>query len=112
MGQLHRYSWPGNVQELETIARRAVFGATSEGITMESLPEQMTTTQPSLDEIRLPGMRLRDLERIAILKTYAATGSAKATAEMLDISVRKVHYRLKEYRGEGDTTPPNSSQAT
>lgn len=107
LAHLQRYRWPNNVVELKAVARAAVHAATrqnanSEGITMEALPEQMMTPQATTDEIRLPGMRLRDLERIAILKTYAATGSAKATAEMLDISVRKVHYRLKEYRTESN----------
>lgn len=107
LAHLQRYRWPQNVAELKAVARTAVHAATrqnanSEGITMEALPEQMMTPQATTDEIRLPGMRLRDLERIAILKTYAATGSAKATAEMLDISVRKVHYRLKEYRAESN----------
>jgi DNA-binding NtrC family response regulator len=43
-------------------------------------------------------MSLCEIERIEILETYRTLGTVKAAAEMLGISERKMHYRLKEYR--------------
>ncbi|MFW6369435.1 MAG: helix-turn-helix domain-containing protein [Myxococcota bacterium] len=47
-------------------------------------------------------MTLREVERAVILRTYEITGmSSHRTAEALGISIRKVQYRLKEYREAG-----------
>ena len=43
----------------------------------------------------------RVIERHAILTTYEACGqSPSRTAQILGLSLRTVHYRLREYRGE------------
>ena len=51
------------------------------------------------DGIRIPGSSLEDIERIAILRSLQATGgSTSQAARMLGISVRKIQYRLREWR--------------
>ena len=55
----------------------------------------------------IPGATLFEIEREAILRTLEqAGGSTARAAEVLGISVRKIQYRLKEYRagqpGRGD----------
>jgi two-component system response regulator HydG len=48
--------------------------------------------------IRIPGSTLGAIERHAILSTLEACGgSTTSAAQMLDISVRKVQYKLHEY---------------
>ena len=48
--------------------------------------------------VRIPGATMADIERFAILSTLDATnGSTTKAAEMLDISVRTIQYRLHEY---------------
>ncbi len=48
--------------------------------------------------VRIPGATMADIERFAILSTLEATnGSTTKAAEMLDISVRTIQYRLHEY---------------
>jgi DNA-binding NtrC family response regulator len=50
-------------------------------------------------DIQIPGSSLDDIERYAILKTYESTGGhTSETADILEISTRKVQYKLKEYR--------------
>jgi DNA-binding NtrC family response regulator len=106
MRVLLAHDWPGNVRELESVARHVVSAATEGRVLPEHLPVYLAdAARAGRDEIRLPGMSLKELERIAMLRTYEATGSVKATAEVLDISVRKVHYRLKQYREEGWLAP-------
>jgi DNA-binding NtrC family response regulator len=46
----------------------------------------------------LLGLTLKEIESSVILQTYEALGTVKATAHVLGISPRKIHYRLKEYR--------------
>ncbi|MFP4598202.1 MAG: sigma-54-dependent transcriptional regulator [Persicimonas sp.] len=97
---LAAYDWPGNVRELENTIERAVVLANRPRIEASHLPDDFGSSSfvPS-DQIRIPGSTLDDIERYAILKTYeAAGGSTTETAEVLDISVRKVQYKLKDYR--------------
>jgi two-component system response regulator HydG len=48
--------------------------------------------------VRIPGATMAEIERYAILSTLEATnGSTTRAAEMLDISVRTIPYRLHEY---------------
>jgi two-component system response regulator HydG len=47
---------------------------------------------------RIPGATMAEIERHAILATLeAVSGSTTKAAEMLDISVRTIQYRLHEY---------------
>ena len=55
-------------------------------------------TRDALEGIAVPGATLAELERFAILKTLEAVdGSTVQAAEMLDVSVRTIQYRLHEY---------------
>ncbi len=101
------HDWPGNVRELENVALHAVTMSAGRKLSPRHLPSYLADQQPGEHrrEVRIPGMTLRELEREAILRTYEAVGTAKGTAEVLGISLRKVHYRLKEYREEGYLPP-------
>jgi len=56
----------------------------------------------------IPGATLFEIEREAILRTLEqAGGSTARAAEVLGVSVRKIQYRLKEYRaGHAGQTHP------
>ncbi|MEO1266679.1 MAG: sigma-54 dependent transcriptional regulator [Myxococcota bacterium] len=97
---LMEYDWPGNVRELENIIERAVVLAEADIIDVRHLPPDFGQTTLSIaHDIRIPGSSLAELERFAILKTYEATGgNTSETADMLGISIRKVQYKLKDYR--------------
>jgi DNA-binding NtrC family response regulator len=57
--------------------------------------------------VRIPGSTLADLEREAILRTLEAVGgSTSKAAAILDISARKIQYKLKEYQSEGAVRSP------
>ena len=100
MAVLEGYDWPGNVRELENVVERAVVLSETGRIDPRHLPSHLGASPFSLSaEVRVPGSSLADLERYAILNTYEYTGgNTKETAEMLGISVRKIQYKLKEYR--------------
>ena len=104
MAILEAHDWPGNVRELENVAEHAVVMCRGERITREHLPARFAGGGASSDPmaIRVPGMSMREIERAVILRTYELMNkSTHRTAEALGLSVRKIQYRLKEYRGEG-----------
>ena len=59
--------------------------------------EAPQTASPTLG-VRIPGSTLADLEREAILRTLEAVGgSTSRAAAILDISARKIQYKMREY---------------
>jgi transcriptional regulator with GAF, ATPase, and Fis domain len=60
-------------------------------------------------EIKIPGATMHELERYAIERTLESVGgSTSRAARMLGISVRKIQYRLREWRGQARTGPAQS----
>jgi two-component system NtrC family response regulator/two-component system response regulator HydG len=105
------HPWPGNVRELENAMERAVVLSDGPTLTPSNFPtlrraagEEPTTTHPGAAGlgVRIPGSTLADLEREAILRTLEAVGgSTSKAAAILDISARKIQYKLKEYQQQG-----------
>jgi len=101
LNALLAHDWPGNVRELENSIERAVVLSTNGEIGVQDLPPSLRSSvqhAPAPSSIA-PGATLHEMERDAILRTLAmVNGSTTRAAELLGISVRKVQYRLKEYR--------------
>jgi DNA-binding NtrC family response regulator len=99
------YDWPGNVRELENVLERAVVlsrgAAIDEAVLARELrPSQRTVATAGTPAI--PGSTFAEIERHAILATYEACGrSPLKTAQILGLSPRTIHYRLREYSNRG-----------
>jgi two-component system response regulator HydG len=94
------HSWPGNVRELENAMERAVVFSEGSLVGAEALP--FDSVPLGFDDILVPGASLAEIERYAITKTLAAvSGSTSRAAEILQVSVRTIQYRLHEY-GAGE----------
>jgi two-component system, NtrC family, response regulator len=108
------HDWPGNVRELENAIERAVVLAHGGELTIDDLPPSLRgahAAAPAPSSVT-PGATLREMERDAILRTLALVdGSTARAAKMLGISVRKVQYRLKEYRLTGQLSSGPSDNA-
>ena len=90
------YRWPGNVRELENIMERAVVLCDGPKLTAKHLPAGVGASART--GVRVPGSTLQEIERHAILATLEACGGRTAqAAQMLDISIRTIQYRLHEY---------------
>jgi len=106
---LLKHSWPGNVRELENALERAVVLASDSVLTPSHFPtlrsaagEMARPAAPGSGTLRIPGSTLADLEREAILRTLEAVGgSTSRAASILDISARKIQYKIKEYQQQG-----------
>ncbi len=94
--KLTRHTWPGNVRELENAVERAVVLCDGDEIAAEHLPfEGAADVQGG---VRIPGSTMAEIEQHAILSTLdAVQGSTARAAEILDISVRTIQYRLHTY---------------
>ncbi len=98
------HPWPGNVRELENALERAVVLASDSQllpIHFPTLRKPGAEAQPTgpAPGVRIPGSTLAELEREAILRTLEAVGgSTSKAAEILDISARKVQYKVREYQ--------------
>jgi two-component system NtrC family response regulator len=98
---LFAYEWPGNVRELANAVERAVGSARGHEITAEDLAPVLHGGRPeeSTASALIPGATLFEIEREAILRTLDQCGGSTArAADVLGVSIRKIQYRLKEYR--------------
>ena len=99
--KLMAHRWPGNVRELENAMERAVVFTEGDSVEPDALP--FDAMPETTDGVRIPGASMAEIEKYAILSTMeAAQGSTTRAAEILDISVRTIQYRLHEY---GVVTP-------
>jgi two-component system response regulator HydG len=90
------YRWPGNVRELENVIERAVVLCDSPKLTAKYLPAGVGAVAKG--SVRIPGSTLAEVERHLVLATLEACGGRTSqAAQMLDISVRKIQYKLHEY---------------
>jgi two-component system response regulator HydG len=90
------YHWPGNLPELENVLHSAVLLTEGVFVEPEALPFQPVAE--SFESLRIPGATMAEVERYVITKTFeAAEQSSARAAEILDISVRTIQYRLAEY---------------
>jgi DNA-binding NtrC family response regulator len=97
------YSWPGNVRELRNTLERAVIVCEGGLIETKHLPPgfgqsvRQVTNDPDAVHLGV-GTTVGEAEKLLILKTLQATSNNKTrAAEILGISLKTLHNKLKEY---------------
>src|SRR5450759_1391440 len=96
------YSWPGNVRELRNVLERASIVSNRDLIGRAHLPgdfgHAFAAAASDLASLRFPpGTTVEAVERALILQTMAATSNKTRAAELLGISLKTLHNKLKEY---------------
>ena len=98
---LARYSWPGNIRELENSIERAVILCLGEQITPKELPPQMLPEdyeKVAAPMISAGGLTLKDMERETIRATLDRTdGNKSHAAKILGIARQTLLNKIKEY---------------
>lgn len=98
MQRLENHLWPGNIRELQNAIERAVVTAKTSLIGLHDLPPSILRGFPDESSFKLPlGTSLKALEQRMIEETLRLTGGNKEkAAEILQISSRTLHRRVKE----------------
>ena len=108
------YAWPGNVRELKNVIESAVLFAAGPKVDLHDLPAAVRAAAPEVQDAgaaegaegspstaSLVGKTMADIEKEAILTALQVSGgNRRRAAEMLDIGLRTLQRKLKEYRGE------------
>ncbi|MFC1811430.1 sigma-54-dependent transcriptional regulator [Thermodesulfobacteriota bacterium] len=104
---LKKYTWPGNIRELENLMERAYILENSSMLTPESFPSELFETQdstailPMNSTIHLADARRRAIENFErqYLKELLSRnkGKIKASAHEAGISTRQLHKMMSKY---------------
>ncbi len=106
LDRMLHYDWPGNARELRNVMERAVVlcpdGAPLEAIHLPPQFGQRPSAMPAVSDANAisvqVGMTVDQAERLLILRTLEHTGQNKTrAAEVLGISLKTLHNKLKEY---------------
>jgi DNA-binding NtrC family response regulator len=124
---LVNYDWPGNVRELKNIIESCVLFAAGSKIDVADLPATLRAQAGVIDSpmsveagesphpegrpaaaatstAGLLGKTIAEIEKEAILLALQASGgNRRKAAERLDIGLRTLQRKLKEYRGGTDS---------
>ncbi|MCH7960291.1 MAG: sigma-54-dependent Fis family transcriptional regulator [Candidatus Hydrogenedentes bacterium] len=99
---LLRHAWPGNVRELQNTIERAVVFAEGDTLTPDDfafIPSAVSLGASDGASSVAAGLTIAQMERELILKSLERCNDNRTrAAEMLDISVRTLRNKLKEYR--------------
>ncbi len=122
MEAFRRYSWPGNIRELENLMERAYILETSSVLTPEGFPSELfepdvaiatvaVDSSQTLAEVRRKG--IEDVERNYLKELLARNkGKVKESAEAAGITTRQLHKLMAKYgihKEEYRTTPVHSA---
>ena len=97
---LGRYSWPGNMRELQHIARFAIAVSESQTIDTHCLPESLKAAMGALDTSAVTSEgRRADEDPAAVVQALRRTGwNVSAAAVHLGVSRATLHRRLHEFK--------------
>jgi DNA-binding NtrC family response regulator len=109
LARLMAYDWPGNVRELRNMIERAVILCGEGYLSARDLPPGfghrtvLANLNPSPNAVQVEvGTTVDEAERRLILKTLESTLNNKTrAAEILGISLKTMHNKLKEYGASG-----------
>jgi DNA-binding NtrC family response regulator len=107
LGAFSRYSWPGNIRELENLIERAYILETSDVLTPESFPNELFESEstpvfiPSSENLTLTQARQRGIEEVErnYLKDVLThhRGKIGESARAAGISTRQLNKLMNKY---------------
>ncbi len=110
LAMLDRYSWPGNVDELADVVRRALVlshGAPIAPADLVLANGERLTTVANVEVANLVGRTVEEVERALILRTLERChGNRTSASGILGISVRTMRNKLKSFIEAGIAVAP------
>jgi DNA-binding NtrC family response regulator len=100
MQWIQNFDWPGNVRQLKNSLEAAVVLCRNNTLQVSDLQlDQMSIPQETAKPGETQGrFSLEHSEKEAIIRALQKTnGVQKSAAELLNISRRSIHYKLKKY---------------
>jgi DNA-binding NtrC family response regulator len=98
MDYICEYPWPGNVRELKNAIEAGMVLCHGNELCAEDLHLSGLPTLDDTAETPQDSFSLEDTERNAIVRALKQTGGVqKEAAELLGISRRAIHYKIKKY---------------
>lgn len=96
---LCNYPWPGNVRELKNAVEAGIVLCRNNTLKPADLQLNNTRNAPKPDDLKGNiSFSLEDNERNAIIRALKETGGVqKRAADLLGISRRAIHYKIKKY---------------
>ncbi len=95
---LQEYSWPGNVRELENLMEKTMIFCRGDKIDLASMSWEIRRRERITEKDLSLKKATSRLEREYIRKALEATGGNRTrAAELLEISLRGLMYKIKEY---------------
>ena len=96
--RLLRYSWPGNIRELESVIERAVLFCDGHQLYPECLPEEFQRARLNNSSFVIPPLvPMEEIEREAILQTLERTsGNVRRSAQILRFPRPTFYRKLKK----------------
>ncbi len=108
---LFDYDYPGNVRELKNILERLVGLASTEVVSIDSLPEHVAKQQGKMTATVSLAEVSAEAEKVHIMKTLkSAKGNKTRTAELLGISRKTLWEKIKLFDIEKKTDGSGSSR--
>lgn len=99
--KLRRYSWPGNVREMENILEGAFVRASGKVLEADLLPEEIRGASPAAvapGGAFPPGMTMDEVEKAYILSELArCEGNKSKAAKSLNIGIKTLYRKLEAY---------------
>jgi len=104
---LMRYSWPGNIRELENLIERLVVTSSTEKIGLHHLPSYLFGNEEALTDQNQPVtvnriMPLKDaveyLEKAMLEKTFLITDSYYKAAKILEVDASTISRKARKYQ--------------
>ncbi|MGM0846587.1 MAG: sigma-54 interaction domain-containing protein [Bacillota bacterium] len=93
----NRYSWPGNIRELENVIEASTYFSSGETITEESLPAYIKGVDPyKFDEKSLKEI-LEETEKKVIVQTLKMNSDRRSAANALGISKSSLYEKINKF---------------
>ncbi len=107
LATLRRFSWPGNVRQLDHYLQQTVVMSDNDAIGVDDLPAERdeSAAEPNfLAELLERDLSLEDVERHLILAALERAGGVQTkAADLLGVSRRTLQYRMEKHEIASDT---------